>query len=108
MVFPFPASVFDVPDLHASCALAFSFPLESTPTSSAANPMRGVQSASMTANPIRDHDAKDIDKLYGIRSRSASKCDSGRLCKDSVLATSYSCLSTTIASTGLNCRVRNE
>ena len=25
-----------------------------------------------------------------------------------VLATSYSCLATTIASTGLNCRVRNE
>ena len=56
----------------------------------------------------RRRTAQDIRFIiYGIRTQPARDVRAARF-EFSVLAPSYSCLSTTIASGGLNCRVRNE
>lgn len=61
---------------------------------------------------VRLRDAHDITELYlgssGMTKHPETKGFGVFCLKCSVLAASYSCLSTTIASTGLNCRVRNE
>src|SRR3989344_2657633 len=57
---------------------------------------------------VRRRDAHDMRLLY-LRFRTTKNTLAGVFCvESSVLATSYSRLSTTIASTGLNCRVRKE
>src|SRR3989344_5362674 len=58
---------------------------------------------------VRRCDAQDMYELYRNAKRPALTCGAlASVVENCVLAASYSPLSSTIASTGLNCRVRNE